>query len=118
MNYRGMNFAFVSWEVNISDNNLQRISQCIFKLAALSGFIGFTSLHQIEFSSFNSFIGNLGRIRQSIAGMSREVILSLSTGERCLECWAPQYKRDMDILEQVQEMAGKMIKDLERLSYK
>lgn len=33
----------------------------------------------------------------------------------CVLFWASQYKRDMDMLEQVQEMAGKTIKELECL---
>jgi len=36
----------------------------------------------------------------------------------CAQFWDPQYKREMDMLEHVQEMAGRMIKDLEHLSYK
>ncbi|KAK4832739.1 hypothetical protein QYF61_025228 [Mycteria americana] len=43
------------------------------------------------------------------------------TGERHLECWVkclpPQYKRDLDILERVQQMSTKMIKGLEHLTY-
>ncbi|KAK4824460.1 hypothetical protein QYF61_015838 [Mycteria americana] len=38
--------------------------------------------------------------------------------ESCVHFRAPQYKRVVDILEQVQEMAGKMMKDLEHLSHK
>jgi len=38
--------------------------------------------------------------------------------ENCAHFWAPQYERDMDMLEKAQEMAQKMIKDLEHLSYK
>ncbi|KAK4816314.1 hypothetical protein QYF61_014998 [Mycteria americana] len=33
------------------------------------------------------------------------------------EFWAPQYKRDMDILERVQQRATRMMKGLEHLSY-
>jgi len=36
--------------------------------------------------------------------------------ERCVQVWAPQYKRDMNILERVPQRAMKMIKGLEHLS--
>ncbi|KAK4830735.1 hypothetical protein QYF61_013185 [Mycteria americana] len=37
--------------------------------------------------------------------------------ECCVLFWAPQYKRDMDILDRVQQRTVKMIKRLEHLSY-
>ncbi|KAK4826921.1 hypothetical protein QYF61_012749 [Mycteria americana] len=44
-----------------------------------------------------------------------------STDEAHLECrvqcWTPQYNRDMDMLERVQQRTTKMIKGLEHLSY-
>ncbi|KAK4823441.1 hypothetical protein QYF61_002127 [Mycteria americana] len=43
----------------------------------------------------------------------------LSTGETCPECWVQvwtsQYKRDMDVLELVQQRTTKMMKGLEHL---
>ena len=45
----------------------------------------------------------------------------LSTGETCLECciqcWAPQYERDTDILERAQQRATNTMEVLEHLSY-
>lgn len=35
-----------------------------------------------------------------------------------VQSWAPQYKRDMHILEQVQQKAAKVSKELEHVSYK
>lgn len=37
--------------------------------------------------------------------------------EYCVQFWAPQYKRDLDILDRVQGKVTKMIKCLEHLSY-
>ena len=37
--------------------------------------------------------------------------------ECCVQCWAPRYGWDVDILERVQQRAPKMIKGLEYLSY-
>ena len=37
--------------------------------------------------------------------------------EYCLQAWGPQYRKDMELLEQVQTRANKMIRGLEHLSY-
>ncbi|KAJ7409536.1 hypothetical protein WISP_113867 [Willisornis vidua] len=68
--------------------------------------------------------GILGCIRKTIASRSREVILPLYSDlvRQHLECsvqfWAPQYKRQMELPEQVQQSATKVIQGLEYLPYK
>jgi len=66
----------------------------------------------------------LGCIPSSVASRSREGILRLCSAlvrphlESCVQLWTPQHRKDMELLDQVQSRATKMIRGLEHLSYK
>ncbi|PKU43812.1 hypothetical protein llap_5878 [Limosa lapponica baueri] len=66
----------------------------------------------------------LGCNKRIVASRSRAVILPLYSTlvrpllEYCIQLWNSQHRRDMDLPEQVQRRAMKMVRGLEHLSYK